>query len=57
MKIYYATQVDINDLGAARSVDIPMIKSLVDLGHDLTWIGINIDNQNNIANIHGKKEL
>lgn len=50
MKIYYATQVDINDLGAARSVDIPMIKSLVDLGHDLTWIGINIDNQNNIAN-------
>ena len=50
MKIYYASQVDINDLGATRSVDIPMIKNLRDLGHDITWIGINITNHNNIAN-------
>ncbi len=50
MKIYYASQVDINDLGATRSVDIPMIKNLRNLGHDIIWIGININNHNNIAN-------
>ena len=50
MKIYYASQVDINDLGATRSVDIPMIKNLKDLGHEITWLGINISNHNNIAN-------
>ena len=50
MKIYYATQVDINDLGAARSVDIPMVKNLTDLGHYLIWLGINVNNEGNIAN-------
>ena len=43
MKIFFATAADVEVLGAPRSIDIPMVKALNDLGCDVSWFGINID--------------
>ena len=49
MKIYYATSEDINVLGAPRSIDIPMVENLNQLGHEVSWFGINIDKYHSLT--------
>ena len=43
IKIYYATAGDITNLGAPRSMDIPVVTNLQSLGYEVSWFGINID--------------
>ena len=46
LKVYYATAADVELLGAPRSIDIPIVKYLNELGCEVSWFGINIDNCN-----------
>lgn len=41
-KIFFATAVDITILGAHRSIDIPMVQNMQNLGYDICWFGINL---------------
>lgn len=52
LKIFFATPADIEMLGAPRSIDIPMVKALADMGYKVSWFGINI---NACVDFYGEK--
>ena len=49
LKVFFATAADVEALGAPRSIDIPMVKALNDLGYKVSWFGINIDSCQDFA--------
>ena len=49
LKVFFATAADVEALGAPRSIDVPMVKALNDLGYKVSWFGINIDSRQDFA--------
>lgn len=41
-KIFFVTVEDITILGSHRSIDIPMVQNMQNLGYDICWFGINL---------------
>ena len=52
VKIFFATAADISVLGAPRSIDIPLVKNIHQLGYDICWFGVNLDS---CEDFHGRR--